>query len=66
MGNPKSKLSIANYKTMSRGTEVRICQNCKKDFTIEPEDFTFYEKIKVPPKSKEIVCCEQCYQQEVS
>ncbi len=25
------------------------CQNCKKDFTIEPEDFSFYEKIKVPP-----------------
>ncbi|MFA5936391.1 MAG: hypothetical protein WC822_00780 [Candidatus Paceibacterota bacterium] len=25
------------------------CQNCKKDFTIELEDFKFYEKIKVPP-----------------
>ncbi|KKS04192.1 MAG: hypothetical protein UU58_C0009G0014 [Candidatus Nomurabacteria bacterium GW2011_GWA2_41_25] len=30
-------------------TETRNCQNCKKDFTIEPEDFNFYEKIKVPP-----------------
>lgn len=29
--------------------ETRACQNCKKDFTIEPEDFNFYEKIKVPP-----------------
>ena len=29
--------------------EKRICQNCKKDFVIEPEDFNFYEKIKVPP-----------------
>ncbi len=29
--------------------ENRICQNCKKDFTIEPDDFGFYEKIKVPP-----------------
>ena len=29
--------------------EKRICQNCKKDFTIEPDDFGFYEKIKVPP-----------------
>lgn len=29
--------------------ENRICQNCKKDFTIEQEDFNFYEKIKVPP-----------------
>ena len=25
------------------------CQNCKIDFIIEPEDFMFYEKIKVPP-----------------
>lgn len=29
--------------------ETRQCQNCKKDFTIESEDFKFYEKIKVPP-----------------
>ncbi len=29
--------------------ETRVCQNCKNDFTIEPEDFLFYEKIKVPP-----------------
>ena len=29
--------------------EKRICQNCKQDFTIEPEDFSFYEKMKVPP-----------------
>ncbi len=29
--------------------EIRSCQNCKKDFTIEPEDFNYYEKIKVPP-----------------
>jgi len=28
--------------------ETRQCQNCKKDFTIEPEDFDFYEKMKVP------------------
>lgn len=24
------------------------CQHCKKDFTIEPEDFLFYEKMSVP------------------
>ncbi len=30
-------------------SETKICQNCKKDFTIESEDFSFYEKIKVPP-----------------
>ncbi len=29
--------------------ETKTCQNCKKDFTIEAEDFNFYEKIKVPP-----------------
>jgi len=30
-------------------SQTKTCQNCKKDFTIEPEDFNFYEKIKVPP-----------------
>jgi hypothetical protein len=29
--------------------ETRNCQNCKTDFVIEQDDFTFYEKIKVPP-----------------
>lgn len=29
--------------------ETKNCQNCKKNFTIESEDFNFYEKIKVPP-----------------
>lgn len=29
-------------------TETRICQNCKSDFNIEPEDLNFYEKIHVP------------------
>jgi hypothetical protein len=29
--------------------ETKNCQNCKNDFTIESEDFKFYEKIKVPP-----------------
>ena len=30
-------------------TETRACQNCKKDFVIEPADFDFYKKIDVPP-----------------
>ena len=30
-------------------TETKKCQNCKKDFLIEPDDFAFYEKMKVPP-----------------
>ncbi len=29
-------------------TSVQVCQNCKNDFTIEPEDFVFYEKMKIP------------------
>ncbi len=37
-------------------TEVRNCQNCKQDFTIEPEDFNFYEKMKVPPPT----WCPEC------
>jgi hypothetical protein len=36
--------------------EKRICQNCKNDFTIEPEDFGFYEKMKVPPPT----FCPEC------
>jgi hypothetical protein len=28
--------------------ETKTCQNCKKDFTIEVEDFVFYKKMEVP------------------
>lgn len=37
-------------------SETRTCQNCKKDFIIEPDDFLFYEKIKVPPPT----FCPEC------
>ncbi len=37
-------------------SSVQACQNCKKDFTIESDDFSFYEKIKVPPPT----WCPQC------
>lgn len=37
-------------------TESRICQNCKKDFAIEPDDFSFYEKMKVPAPT----WCPEC------
>ncbi len=37
-------------------SETKICQNCKQDFTIESDDFSFYEKIKVPPPT----FCPQC------
>ncbi|KKU90959.1 MAG: hypothetical protein UY23_C0005G0055 [Candidatus Jorgensenbacteria bacterium GW2011_GWA1_48_11] len=36
-------------KTYSTGSVSSICQNCKNNFVIEPEDFKFYEKIHVPP-----------------
>ena len=29
-------------------SEIKSCQSCKKDFVIEPDDFAFYEKMKVP------------------
>ncbi|MCX6756134.1 MAG: hypothetical protein NTX85_02245 [Candidatus Nomurabacteria bacterium] len=28
--------------------ETKNCQNCKKDFNIEPDDFSFYKKMGVP------------------
>lgn len=31
------------------GNETKKCQNCKGNFTVEPKDFNFYEKLKVPP-----------------
>ncbi|MFA6397929.1 MAG: hypothetical protein WDK96_03765 [Candidatus Paceibacterota bacterium] len=40
-----------NYKNLVLG-----CQNCKHDFIIEPDDFLFYEKIKVPPPT----FCPEC------
>ena len=36
--------------------ETKQCQNCKKDFVIESDDFGFYEKIKVPPPT----FCPKC------
>ena len=42
-----------------RNSETKNCQNCKKDFKIESEDFSFYEKIKVPPPT----WCPECRQQ---
>ena len=36
--------------------EKVICQNCRGEFTIEPDDFGFYEKIKVPPPT----WCPEC------
>lgn len=41
---------------MQYQSENKICQNCKNDFVIESDDFSFYEKIKVPPT----VFCREC------
>jgi hypothetical protein len=30
-------------------SETKTCQNCKNKFTVESDDFEFYNKIKVPP-----------------
>jgi len=40
-------------------SENKICQNCKKGFIVEPDDFGFYEKIKVPPPT----FCPECRMQ---
>ena len=29
-------------------TETKVCQNCDSEFRIEPDDFEFYEKMRVP------------------
>ncbi|MDO8664561.1 MAG: hypothetical protein Q7K44_03410 [Candidatus Liptonbacteria bacterium] len=49
-----------------QNSEIKICQNCKRDFIIEPEDFDFYAKMsaqggsasggKVPPPT----FCPEC------
>jgi len=43
-------------KIHSKNSVSAICQNCKKDFTIEPDDFGFYEKVGVPPPT----FCPEC------
>ena len=39
--------------------ETRQCQNCKNQFTIEPDDFDFYQKLDVPPPT----FCPNCRMQ---
>jgi len=41
---------------MEHKSQNVICQNCKGKFIIEPDDFGFYEKIKVPAPT----WCPQC------
>jgi len=49
-----SNMEQETHSTSSE--QAKTCQNCKKEFTIEPEDFLFYDKIKVPPPT----WCPQC------
>jgi hypothetical protein len=44
---------------MKYNSQSKTCQNCKADFIIEPDDFSFYEKIKVPAPT----WCPDCRQQ---
>lgn len=41
---------------MEYQNEIKNCQNCKNDFIIESDDFSFYQKIKVPPPT----FCPEC------
>ncbi|KKU04716.1 MAG: putative phage protein [Parcubacteria group bacterium GW2011_GWA2_45_30] len=46
----------SDYTSNGMKQESRLCQNCKNEFVIEPEDFAFYEKISVPPPT----WCPEC------
>ncbi len=41
---------------MNMKKETKTCQNCKNQFTVEPEDFEFYERIGVPAPT----WCPEC------
>lgn len=41
---------------MEYQSETKNCQNCKNDFIIESDDFSFYEKMKVPAPT----FCPEC------
>jgi hypothetical protein len=52
-------LSTRSYMTHSINSgqaETKSCQNCKQNFTIEPEDFDFYKKINISPPT----WCPRC------
>ncbi|MDI6883331.1 MAG: zinc-ribbon domain containing protein [Patescibacteria group bacterium] len=40
----------------TQNSKLVKCQNCQKEFTIEPDDLEFYAKIKVPPPT----WCPEC------
>ena len=47
-------------------SETKNCQNCHTNFVIVPDDFSFYEKIKVPtptfcPATNNLAQCPQSF-----
>ena len=44
----KASYGARNCKSMEYKPQNVICQNCSGEFIIEPDDFSFYEKMKVP------------------
>jgi hypothetical protein len=45
---------------MAYKSENKICQKCKNDFVIEPDDFSFYGKLEVPAPDM----CPNCRQEQ--
>ncbi|MDP3948953.1 MAG: hypothetical protein Q8Q17_03325 [bacterium] len=37
-------------------SETKICQNCKQEFVIEPDDFAYYERLDLPLPDKCVYC----------
>ena len=58
-GFPRFRSGFRLIFKIMPNSEKRICQNCKNDFEIDAQDFSFYEKIKVPPPT----FCPECRMQ---
>ncbi len=52
-------MDVNGHRMNSESKKCKNCQGCKNQFTIEPDDFAFYEKMKVPVPEQ----CPQCRQQ---
>jgi uncharacterized protein YbaR (Trm112 family) len=59
MANSETHSTSSFDEAQDKSGQAKICQNCKQAFTIEPDDFSFYEKLKVPPPT----FCPQCRKQ---
>ena len=49
-------MSMQETKQYRKASPRHTCANCKAEFTIEPEDFDFYDKMQVPAPT----WCPQC------